>query len=71
MKSVGRGLPIGIEMYFHPESQVSSGLGEGKSLSTFDLLGVLRVSSESHLYRDERVVKKELALCILWRQQLL
>jgi hypothetical protein len=27
-------------------------------------------SSESHLYRDERVVKQELALWILWRQQL-
>ncbi len=63
-------------MHFNPVRQASTSLGEGKSLSPFDFLGVRSmsrqrrdVSSESHLYRDERVVKKELALWILGRQQ--
>jgi hypothetical protein len=62
-------LRLGLEIHFNPVRQASTSSGEGKSLSPFDLLGVLRVSSESHLYRDERVVKKDLALWILGRQK--
>jgi hypothetical protein len=69
-------LRLGLEINFNPDRQVSTSLSEGKSLSPFDFLSVRSmsrqrrdVSSESHLYRDERVVKKDLALWILGRQK--
>ena len=49
-------MQIGLGIHFHPVRQASARSGEGKELSLFGFLSALRVSSESHLYRDERVV---------------